>query len=116
MRYRRTRQGAAAISSKAIRWTLLVMVAAASMPGRACAATNEFPVRPLRLITIFAAGAAADQHARYIAGRFSEQLSQNVIVENKPGAGGVVGTREALRARPLGYTLLLTNQIGRAHV
>jgi tripartite-type tricarboxylate transporter receptor subunit TctC len=73
------------------------------------AVADAFPTRPLRLITIFAAGAAADQHARYLAGKFSEQLSQNVIVENKPGAGGVIGTRDALRSRPPGYTLLLTN-------
>lgn len=73
------------------------------------ALAQDFPVRPLRLVTIFAPGAAADQHARYIAARFSEQLSQQVIVDNKPGAGGLIGTREALRSQPVGYTLLLTN-------
>lgn len=78
-------------------------------PTWVAAQTDEFPVRPLRLVTMFAPGAAADQNARYIASRFSEQLGQNVIVENKPGAGGVVGTREVLRAQPIGYTLLLTN-------
>ncbi len=70
---------------------------------------QDFPVRPLRLVTIFAPGAAADHHARFIAGRISEQLSQQVIVENKAGAGGLIGTREVLRSQPYGYTLLLTN-------
>jgi tripartite-type tricarboxylate transporter receptor subunit TctC len=73
------------------------------------ALAQDYPVRPLRLVTIFAPGAAADHHARFIAGRFSEQLSQQVIVENKAGAGGLIGTREALRSQPYGYTLLLTN-------
>ena len=70
---------------------------------------QDFPVRPLRLVTIFAPGAAADQHARYIASKFSEQLGQPVLVDNKPGAGGLIGTRDVLRAQPPGYSLLLTN-------
>jgi len=73
------------------------------------ALAQDYPVRPLRLVTIFAPGAAADHHARFIAARFSEQLSQQVIVDNKAGAGGLIGTREALRSQPYGYTLLLTN-------
>ncbi len=73
------------------------------------ALAQDYPVRPLRLVTIFAPGAAADHHARFIAARFSEQLSQQVIVDNKAGAGGLIGTREVLRAQPYGYTLLLTN-------
>lgn len=70
---------------------------------------DKFPVRPLRVVTIFAPGAAADHHARYIASKFAEQLSQTVIVDNKPGAGGLIGTREVLRSQPFGYSLLLTN-------
>jgi len=70
---------------------------------------QDFPARPLRLVTIFAPGAAADQHARFIASKFSEQLGQPVLVDNKPGAGGLIGTRDVLRAQPFGYSLLLAN-------
>lgn len=84
-------------------------ILAHAIPAFANRHADNFPARPLRVVTIFAPGAAADHHARYIASKFAEQLSQTVIVDNKPGAGGLIGTREVLRSQPHGYSLLLTN-------
>lgn len=92
-----------------LRIVLSAIVIAAHWLSLSSGWAQDFPVRPLRLVTIFAPGAAADQHARYIASKFSEQLGQPVLVDNKPGAGGLIGTRDVLRAQPLGYSLLLTN-------
>jgi tripartite-type tricarboxylate transporter receptor subunit TctC len=68
----------------------------------------EFPVRPIRLIVPYAAGGPVDVMARLLGPSLAETLGQPVIVENKPGAGGFIGTLEVVRSRPDGYTLLLT--------
>lgn len=73
------------------------------------ALAQDYPVRPLRLVVMFTPGSSADQHGRHIAARLSEQLGQSVIVENKAGAGGLIGIKDVLRAQPLGYSLLLSN-------
>jgi tripartite-type tricarboxylate transporter receptor subunit TctC len=67
----------------------------------------EYPDRPVRIIVPFAPGGAVDSIARIIADRISGPLGQSVVVENRPGAGSVVGTGIAARAEPDGYTLLL---------
>ncbi len=78
----------------------------------ACAAflavpAGAFPDRPVRMIVPFAAGGSTDVTARILAAKMSEILGQQVIVENKPGAGGTIGTEEAARAAPDGYTIIL---------
>jgi tripartite-type tricarboxylate transporter receptor subunit TctC len=64
--------------------------------------------RPIHLIVPFPAGSSPDLLARLLATPLSKALNQNIIVENKPGAGGNIGTRLAARAAPDGYTLLYT--------
>ena len=64
--------------------------------------------RAIHLIVPFPAGSSPDLLARLLATPLSKALNQNVIVENKPGAGGNIGTRLAARAAPDGYTLLYT--------
>jgi tripartite-type tricarboxylate transporter receptor subunit TctC len=69
---------------------------------------NDYPSRPLRIIAPIAAGGPSDTAARLVALALARQLNQNVVVENRTGAGGVVGTEMAAKAEPDGYTLLLS--------
>ncbi|MFW7345340.1 MAG: Bug family tripartite tricarboxylate transporter substrate binding protein [Pigmentiphaga sp.] len=75
--------------------------------GTACAA--GYPDRPIKMVVPFAVGGLNDVLARIIAPRLTAELGQPVVVENKGGAGSVVGTEQAARARPDGYTLLLSS-------
>ena len=67
---------------------------------------QEFPTRPIRMIVPLAAGGATDVVARLIADKLSEQVKQPVIVENRPGAQGMIGVEAAAKAAPDGYTLV----------
>ena len=68
---------------------------------------QDYPTRPIRIIVPFAPGGSADVFGRVIAQRLQETLGQNVIVDNRPGAGSVIGTDAVAKSAPDGYTLLL---------
>jgi tripartite-type tricarboxylate transporter receptor subunit TctC len=68
---------------------------------------QTYPTRPVRIIVGFAPGGAADIMARLIGQWLSERLGQPIIVDNRPGAGGTIGTEIGVRAPPDGYTLLM---------
>ncbi|MDQ3189256.1 MAG: tripartite tricarboxylate transporter substrate binding protein [Pseudomonadota bacterium] len=71
---------------------------------------QDYPSRPIRIIVPFSPGGAVDGPTRVIAQELSKRLSQQVVVENKPGAGATIGTELAAKSAPDGYTLLLASQ------
>lgn len=73
------------------------------------ALAQPFPNKPVRVVVPFPAGGGGDFLARVTQERFSAELGQPVIIENKPGAGGIIGTDSVAKAAPDGYTLALGN-------
>ena len=73
------------------------------------ALAQAYPVKPIRVIVAFPAGGATDILARTLSQKLGEKLGQAVVVENRPGAGGIIGADAAAKATPDGYTLLLTS-------
>ncbi|HXU41666.1 MAG TPA: tripartite tricarboxylate transporter substrate binding protein [Burkholderiales bacterium] len=84
-----------------MRWAFAFLCLAVSLPSSA----QQFPVKPVRLIVPFPPGGATDIVGRLVAAKMQEVWRQTVIVENKPGAGTVVGTDAVAKAPPDGYTL-----------
>ncbi|MCX7263394.1 MAG: tripartite tricarboxylate transporter substrate binding protein [Burkholderiales bacterium] len=68
---------------------------------------QNYPTRPVKIVVPFATGGPADNYARFMAQRLQDSLGQTFVVDNKPGAGSVIGTDLAAKAAPDGYTLLL---------
>ncbi len=71
------------------------------------AAAQDYPNHAVRIIVPFAPGGSADVFGRFIAQRLQESMGQNVIIDNRPGAGSVIGTDAVAKSAPDGYTLLL---------
>ncbi len=71
------------------------------------ASAQDYPSRPIRMIVGFSAGGGSDFVARALADTLGKKLGQSVVVENKPGAGGVLATRGVARGTPDGYTLIM---------
>ncbi len=90
---------------------VLHMLAAASLSLGALfaapASAQTFPSKPIRIVVPFGAGGVADLTARTVAQKMSESMGQAVVIENKPGAGGVVAGDTVAKAEPDGHTLLL---------
>ena len=84
---------------------LLILTAVWACCGTALA--QNYPNRPVKIVVPFATGGPADNYARFIAQRLQDSLGQSFVVDNKPGAGSVIGTDVAAKSAPDGYTLLL---------
>ncbi len=89
-----------------IRFAALALAAAAAVPAAAQAWPTQ---KPIRIVSAFPAGGTTDILARVIAQKLSESLGTPVVVENRTGAGGVVGTDHVAKSAPDGYTFLLGN-------
>jgi tripartite-type tricarboxylate transporter receptor subunit TctC len=90
-----------------LRQAVLILGAAIGVMSTAAdASAQAYPSRPIRLVMPFGAGSASDTIARIVADKLGAQLGQRVLVENKAGAGGNLGTAEVAKADPDGYTLL----------
>ena len=73
------------------------------------AGAQDYPTKPIRMIVPISAGGGTDVAARIAAQKLTERLGQQVIVDNRPGAGGNIGTELVARSTPDGYTLLVTS-------
>jgi tripartite-type tricarboxylate transporter receptor subunit TctC len=83
---------------------VICILFAAAIPAQA----QEFPTRPITIILPYPPGASTEQVARMVQPIMQERLKQPVVIENRPGGNGAIGTQQVARAEPDGYTILLT--------
>jgi tripartite-type tricarboxylate transporter receptor subunit TctC len=88
---------------RVLRWLLVALIGAMLLPGAVAAQT--YPSRSIKLVVPFPPGGPNDIIARVVAQRMSELLGQTVVIDNRGGAGGVVGTEAIAKAAPDGYTI-----------
>jgi tripartite-type tricarboxylate transporter receptor subunit TctC len=89
------------------RFAILICAAAGLLAGTTVY-SQQYPAKPIRIVVPFAAGGPADITARNIAPRMTELLGQPIIVDNRGGANGIIGTENVVKSPPDGYTLLLS--------
>ena len=88
-------------------WGLLGAIALVAATSGANAQGSDWPNRPVKIIVAYPAGQSTDIATRYFADKLSRAFGQGFVVDNKPGAGGNIGTAVAARAAPDGYTLVM---------
>ncbi len=86
-------------------WTWIGLAAACVAPALACA--QAYPQKPIQFMVPFPAAGAGDIFARTVAQKLSSALGQQVVVVNRPGANGIIGTEQVAKAPPDGYTILM---------
>ncbi|MBM3354905.1 MAG: tripartite tricarboxylate transporter substrate binding protein, partial [Betaproteobacteria bacterium] len=92
-----------------MRWTSWVLAALVLGLSASAASAQSWPSRPVRVVVPYPPGGAADALGRAVGRKLGEALGQPVIVENRAGAGSVIGTEAVSRADPDGHTVLLTS-------
>lgn len=85
---------------------IIAMCALVSLASIVCA--QDYPSRPVRIVVPFAPGGASDSLGRIIADKLAHSMGGQFIVENRPGAGGVIGSEQVAKAAPDGYTLVVS--------
>jgi tripartite-type tricarboxylate transporter receptor subunit TctC len=88
------------IVSRILAWASIAIISSAAF-------AQEYPTKLVKIIVPFAAGGPADVYARFLGQRLQEVLGQPFIIENRPGAGAIIGTDAVAKSAPDGYTLLL---------
>ncbi len=88
--------------SKTLKFTALTLALASGL-----AHAQSYPNRPVKIVVPFAAGGPADNYARFMAQRLGEELKQTFVIDNKPGAGSIIGTDLVAKSPADGYTLLM---------
>ena len=86
----------------------VIALAAAMTPIAAQAQKTDYPQRPIRLIVGFTPGGSTDLVGRLLGVRLSERLGQQVVIDNRPGASGIIAAELVSKAQPDGYTLLIS--------
>jgi tripartite-type tricarboxylate transporter receptor subunit TctC len=79
--------------------------------GAAAAPVDDYPNKPIRMLVVSSAGGSTDIIARMTAKALSEGLRQQVVLDNRPGGGGIIASEILVGARPDGYTLLMSDSV-----
>src|SRR6516165_11867864 len=92
-----------------VRSLIAAVLALCSAGSLAFAQTPAWPSRPVKIVVPFSAAGTADLLTRIVADKLSTALGQSFVVENRPGAGGLIGQESVARAAPDGYTLVVSS-------
>src|SRR5579862_7757382 len=90
-----------------MRWVTRLGLAVAAVTLALPATAQSWPTKPVKIVVPFGPGGPADVYARILGQALTEQLGQQFIIDNKPGAGDIVGTEAVAKSAPDGYTLLM---------
>ena len=86
---------------------LVLALPALALAWPSSAPAQDYPSKPVKIIVPFGAGGPADVYARVLAQHLTEAIKQSFVVENRPGAGSIIGTDAVAKSAPDGYTLLM---------
>ena len=92
----------------AVSAAIVILLAASILPSPAIAQKQDYPQRPIRLLVGFPPGGSTDLVGRLVAGKLAERLGQQVVADNRAGAGGIIAAEIVSKSLPDGYTLLVS--------